>query len=111
MMRSAARTPSAAPAPPRSGGRGAHAFGSSRRLGDRARERVLELMDLLGPFLRADVAADAAVALEDGNLVEHRLAAHRHPDDASVFGGVLHLEIAEWLVPGEVRAVTLPVGL
>src|ERR671934_137100 len=86
-----------------------HAFGGARRLGERARERMLELMDLLGALLRADVAADAAVAFEDARLVEQRLAAHRHPDDAPVFGGVLDLEIAEWLVPGELRPVALPV--
>ncbi len=91
--------------------RGAHAFRGARRLGERARERVLELMDLLGALLRADVAADAAVALEDGDFVEHRLAAHRHPHDAAVFGRVLHLEVAERLVPGEQRAVALPIGV
>ena len=68
-------------------------------------------MHLLGALLRADVAADAAVAVEDPRLVEHRLAAERHPHAAPIFGGVLHLEIPEGLVPGKLRAVPLPVRL
>src|SRR5207244_4339193 len=91
--------------------RRAQALRGGLRMSQRARDRMLELAQLVRALLLADVAADAAIALEDAFLVEQRLAAQRYPDDAPILGGVLHLEIAERLVPFELRAVALPVGI
>src|SRR3954464_15265556 len=80
-----------------------------RCLGEHSRYRMLELVHVFGALLRRDLAADAAVTLEHADLVEGWLARKRHPDDAAVLRHILHFEIAERLMPGEDRAVALPV--
>jgi len=88
----------------------AQALGGGGRLGERARDGVLEPAQVLQALELGDVAPDAAVALEAAALVEARLAAERQPYDAAVLGRVLQLEIAERLVPLELGAVALPVA-
>src|SRR5207302_8567624 len=81
------------------------------RLGEAAGNAVLEPQQLLATFLRGDVAANAAIALEAAAAVEHRLAAQGHPDAMPVAGGALDLEVAERLAALELAAVALPVGV
>ena len=78
--------------------------------GKHAGDGVLEAQALLGALVLGNVAADAAVALEVSLGVEDRLAADREPAAAAAWRRPLHLEVAEWLVALEARAVRGPVG-
>ena len=60
---------------------------------------------------RGDVLAHAPVACETAFFVEHRRAADGHPVFLARRGDALELEVAELLVPGQLRAVFCPLRI
>src|SRR5258706_8664416 len=84
------------------------AAGAELGRGKHARHPVLQAQQLLGAFLRGDLAPDAAIAGELAVGAKDRLAAHFHVAQAAVAKLAPHQEVVEGCSRLEDRAMRFP---
>ena len=84
-------------------------LGHAVRLGQDPRNRVLELLEVLGPHRDTDIVRDAAVAAEPEPIVEDGLASEAHEAGCTVTIGQRQDQIAKRLALGEQLALCAPI--